>query len=234
MISQSDIPAIQQAIRQLTRLQREELAEWILNSTEVDDRVAEAKLLWGEPGSPRLLTADEYLQMESEGTTRYEFIDGEIFAMAGAVLRHEVIVTNVVAHFHTQLRGGPCKVFPSNTAVRLRVDRSDIFYLPDVTVARGPFTESSLDLQYLTNPSVVIEVLSPSTEAIDRREKALNYRHVTSLEEYVLIAQRAPVVTVYRRNHDWKPEVLTQLESVLEFRAVEVHLTLAEIYEGTR
>jgi Uma2 family endonuclease len=230
--TQADISTIKQAIRQLTRDQREDLAEWILNSADFGYPVSETAVAWG-PEPRRLLSVEEYLQMES-GAVRYEYIAGEIFAMSAPVLRHEVIVANLLANFHAQLRGGPCKVFSSNAAVRLQVDQSDIIYLPDVTVACGPFSEDALNLQYLTNPCVVVEVLSPATEATDRREKALNYRHAPSLEEYVLIAQRSPNVTLYRRSDDWKPTVLMEPDAVLEFRAAEVNMTLADIYEGTR
>jgi Uma2 family endonuclease len=228
-----DISAIQQAIRQLTRHQRERLAEWILNSGEFGDRIAETEPAWGEEKPRRLLSVEEYLQLEYDGF-RYEYIAGETFVMNSPNLRHRVIVANVLANLHMQMRGGPCKVLSSNVSVRLRVDESEIFYLPDVTIACGPFSQDSLNLEYLTDPTVVIEVSSPATEATDRREKALNYRHLPSLEEYVLIAQRPLSVTVYRRAEHWMPTVLTQLDAVVEFHAVEAHMTLAEIYEGAR
>jgi Uma2 family endonuclease len=231
--TQADISAIQQAIRQLTREQREELAEWILNTADFGPRVAETPLAWGDSGIRAVFSVEEYLEMK-RGAVRYEYVGGEIFAMNSPTVRHDVIVTNLLGNFHAQLRGGPCKMFSPNTAVRLRVDQSDIIYLPDLAVACGPFSEDALDLQYLANPVVVMEVSSPATEATDRREKALNYRRAPSLEEYVLIAQRPLNVTTYRRSNDWKPSILTEPDAVLELRAVEVHMTLADIYEGTR
>ena len=91
-----------------------------------------------------------------------------------------------------------------------------------------------LDQQYLTNLCVVVEVLSASTEAIDRREKAPNYRQLPSLEEYLLVAQRSMEVTVFPRSENWSPRVLTAPEDVFESRAVEVKVALADIYEGAR
>jgi Uma2 family endonuclease len=122
----------------------------------------------------------------------------------------------------------------SHAKVRLQVNREDTFYMPDLMIACGPFTDKILDTQYLTNPCVVVEVLSASTEAIDRREKALNYRHLPSLEEYLLVAQRSMEVTVLRRSENWSPQVLTAPEHVFESRAVEVKIPLSDIYEGAR
>jgi Uma2 family endonuclease len=106
--------------------------------------------------------------------------------------------------------------------------------MPDVMVACGPFTDKILDGRYLTNPCVVVEVLSASTEAIDRREKALNYRHLASLEEYLVVAQRSMEVTVFRRSENWSPRMLTTPEEVFESRAVEVKIAVADIYDGAR
>jgi Uma2 family endonuclease len=228
------IQDIQQAIRQLTRIQREDLAEWILNSADFSDRIAEAPAAYGVPREQRRFSLDEYLRIEEESAVNYEYLAGDIFAMSCPMLRHEVLVANLLGSLHGQLRGGPCKVFSSNTKLRLRGNGHDIVYHPDVTIACGPFSEDALSLQYLTNPCVVIEVLAPATEAIDRREKLLNYRHAPSLEEYVVIAQRPSQVTVYRRDDDWQSIVLTGSEAVMELRSVDVNLTLAEIYEGTR
>ena len=142
--------------------------------------------------------------------------------------------TNVAVQFQSQLRGTPCRAFSSKMKLRLQVDRDDIFYVPDVMVACGPFTEEALDAQWLTTPCVVVEVLSASTELIDKREKALTYRNIASLEEYVLVAQRSTEVTVFRRSDHWRPQVLTALEDVFESGAVEVNIALANIYEGVR
>jgi Uma2 family endonuclease len=228
--TQTEIHAIKQVIRQLSQIERKELAEWILDAG-FQLRVEETALAYGEP---RRLTVEEYLQLEEGEGVRYEYVAGQIFAMSSPLIRHEVIAANLLAHFHNQLRGGPCRAWSSHTKVRLQVNREDIFYMPDVMVACGPLTDKILDGKYLTNPCVVVEVLSASTEAIDRREKALNYRHLPSLEEYLVIAQRSMQVTVFRRSEDWRPQVLTALEDVFESRAVEVKFALADIYEGTR
>ena len=229
--SQTDIQAIRQAIRQLSRFEREELAEWMLNSPDFEVRVAETALAYG---GRHALTVEEYLQLEEESAVRHEYVAGQIFAMTSPLIRHELIVANLLCNFQSQLRGGPCKALSSHTKVGFQVDRADIFYFPDLTVACGPFTEEVLDQRYLTNPCVVVEVLSASTESIDRREKALNYRHIPSLEEYLIVAQRSMEVTVLRRSENWNARVMTGREDVFESRAVEVNVALADIYEGVR
>ena len=227
----ADILSIQQAIRRLSRIEREDLAEWILNSQVFDVRVEESTLAYG---GRRQLTVEEYLALEEDITIRHEYVAGQIFAMSSPLVRHEAIAGNLLFQIHSQLRGGPCRAWSSNTKVRLQVARDDIFYLPDVMVACGPFTDEVLDQRYLTNPCVIVEVLSASTEAIDRREKALNYRHIPSLEEYLLVAQRTMEVTILRRSENWIPQVLTAPQDVYESRAVEVNIPLADIYEGVR
>ncbi len=229
-IIQADLQSLQQAIRQLSRREREDLAEWILNSPDTEVGVAEMALRYG---GRRFMTVEEYLSME-EGLVRYEYIAGQIFAMGSPLNRHEMIVANLIGQFHSQLRGTPCRAFASNARVRLNVDGDDVFYTPDVLVSGGPFTDQVLEEPYLTNPCIIVEVLSASTEAIDRREKALNYRHVPSLEEYLLIAQRSMEVTVFRRGTNWSPQMLTAADDVFESRAVEVNIVLADIYDGTR
>jgi Uma2 family endonuclease len=113
--------------------------------------------------------------------------------------------------------------------LRLTVNADDIFYYPDVMVVCG---QNDLQVRYLSEPRLVIEVLSPSTERIDRREKAYHYREAPSVEEYVLIAQHAPHVTICRRSEAWEIQILTSPQEAAEFRSVELSLPLERIYEG--
>src|SRR3954451_24301128 len=116
----ADIHAIQQAILKLSRIEREELAEWILNSVDFVGRVGESVPAYGAP--QKLLTVEEYLDLD-QSAVRYEYVAGQIFAMSSPVIRHERIVANLFGHFHNQLQGGPCMAWGSNTKVRLRVNR---------------------------------------------------------------------------------------------------------------
>ena len=101
-------------------------------------------------------------------------------------------------------------------------------------IASGPLTAEALDLPYLTEPRLIVEVFSPVTEDIDRREKLLNYRRIPSLEEYVLVAQRTLEVIIFRRCDNWNPTVLISPDDVVESHSVELSVSLEEIYEGVR
>src|SRR5579862_3587498 len=164
-VTQNVIQAIEQAIQKLSRIDREDLAQWILDASVFEPRVEETALAYGES---RRLTVEEYLELQEKDGVRYEYVAGQIFAMSHPLIRHQAIVRNLLFHFQSQLRGGPCSAWDSQTAVRLQVDREDIFYISDVMVACGPLTDKILDGQYLINPCMVVEVLSASTEAIDR------------------------------------------------------------------
>jgi Uma2 family endonuclease len=232
--SQANIPVLQQLIRTLTRFQREELAEWILNSPDLTDGVAEFRSVYGPPSTRRLLTVEEFLHMEHGSPVRHEYVGGEIFEMRAPMPRHEVIVGNVLDQFRTQLGVGPSKVISSHLGLRLQVDGCELYYRPDIMIACGPLTAEALDLPYLTEPRLIVEVFSPVTEDIDRREKLLNYRRIPSVEEYVLIGQRSLEVLIFRRSDNWNPTVLTSPDDVLESRSVELSMSLEEIYEGIR
>lgn len=227
---EANIPALQQAIRVLTRYQREELAEWILNSGDFGDRVANTGLPYAERHT---LTVEEFLAIENGGSVRHELIGGEMFEMRAPMPRHEVIVQNVLKLLRAQLDGSPSTVIAEKLGLRLTVEQTDLFYRPDVMIACGPFTSEALDVPYVTEPRVIVEVFSPITEDIDRREKVLNYRRIAALEEYLLIAQRSPQVIVFRRDDDWNPFELTALDAVLESRSLQANMSLRDIYAGT-
>jgi Uma2 family endonuclease len=227
----ANIPALQQAIRALTRYQREELAEWILNSGDFGDEISEVEARLGGPLHP--LTVEEFLVIESGGSARHEFIGGEMFELRTPMPRHQVIVGNLLNLLRNQLRGSPSTLVTSELGLRLTIEQTDFFYRPDVVIARGPFTPATLDVPYLTDPRVIVEVFSPITEDIDRREKVLNYRRVAALEEYLLIAQRSPQVIAFRRSEDWRPVELTALDAVVESPSMDMRMTLREIYAGT-
>jgi Uma2 family endonuclease len=230
---QANIPALQQAIRTLTRLQREELAEWILNSADFNDRIAEIGVRWGMSDERHTLTVEEFLAIENGGAARHEYIAGEMFEMRAPMPRHEVIVANLLRQLREQLGSSPSTLIAANLGLRLRVEKTDLFYRPDVMVACGPFAPAALDLPYVTDPRLIVEVFSPITEDIDRREKVLNYRRIAALEEYLLIAQRSPQVIVFRRSDDWSPVELTALDAVVESHAMQLSVSLEEIYAGT-
>jgi Uma2 family endonuclease len=229
---EANIPALQLAIRRLTRFQREDLAEWMLNSGDFNDAVAEIGADYGAATARHPLTIEEFLEIESGGSARHEYIAGEMFEMRSPMPRHDRVVANLLGIFREQLATRPFNLVTSLLGVRLRVEQHDIFYRPDVMIASGPFTPAALDLPYLSDPAVIVEVFSPITEDIDRREKALNYQRITSLEEYVLIAQRSPLAIILRRSRDWHSSVLQGLDAIIESHALELSVSLKEIYAG--
>ena len=174
------------------------------------------------------MSVDEYLAFEEAGSVRHEYLGGEIHAMAGESIAHNTIALNIAGALRGKLRGGPCRAYMENVKVRLEVAREEIFYYPDVIVTCHP---TGVERLFVRLPTLIFEVLSPSTESTDRREKKSNYQQMPTLEEYVIVAQDRREVTVFRRADRWGGEAFTAPESVVEFRSVKQSLTVAEIYE---
>ena len=225
----SHIQDIKQAIDRLSPAERYNIAMWILESRDSGDHVAEPAPAYNTAPEIRLLSVEDYLDLEMSATERHEYVAGEIFAMCGASAAHQLIVGNVYSAFRNHLHGGPCRPFLSGFKVRLKNNRDEFLYYPDVMVACG---REGIEQYFLRNPKVIIEVLSPSTEGTDRREKFMNYRRISTLEEYILIAQDTPEVTIHRRSTEWKPTVLTALEAIGEIESIALSLPLAQVYDG--
>ena len=174
----------------------------------------------------RRMTVEEFLDSEDRSEGRHEFVEGEVFAMSGVSRRHSRIATNIGARLWTALRGGTCRVHLSD--VKLRIDR--IVYYPDVMVACGP---EPVDERLEVAPSIVVEVLSPSTERTDRREKALVYRSIAALVTYILVSQDERRVDRYFRDSagEWRRETVEDTGDVV-FQSTGLTLTLDEIYEA--
>ena len=222
---------IQHAIGQLPFGERVTLLEWVLESSPLSYHVAESAPAYAAaPAGVSFMTVDEYLKWEEHSPINHEYIAGQIFAMTTPVLRHQAILGNLHAAFHAHLKGGPCKAYVSNIKVQLKVDRADIVYCPDVLVACGP---QEMEQPIPQDSRLIVEVLSPSTQSIDRREKLLNYRFIPSLEEYVIVAQRTQCVTVHRRSEEWRPIVAEAPDAGIEFRSIGLTLALTSLYEGT-
>lgn len=175
------------------------------------------------------ISVEDYLAFERTSEVRHEFIDGEVHAMSGSSEAHNRIAGNIFAALHGRLRGGKCSVYMNDFKVRLEVARRDVFYYPDVVVSCHP---SGIEQYYLRLPTLVFEVLSPSTEKIDRREKKMSYEQAPTLEEYAIVAQNRFEVTIYRRSEGWRGEILTDERARVELRSIQQTLTLAEIYEA--
>ncbi|MCW2313537.1 Uma2 family endonuclease [Rhodoferax antarcticus] len=175
---------------------------------------------------PRL-TAEDYLSGELTSDIRHEYVDAEVYVMAGAGEAHNLIALNVASFLRSHARGGPCRVFISD--MKLHVATWKAFYYPDVMVVCDP---DDAQTYYKQSPSLVVEVLSPSTESIDRREKMLAYRTLPSLREYLLIAQDKRQLELYRRadDGDWLVAVRAETGAV-QLDSVNASLALDEVYE---
>ena len=178
---------------------------------------------------PRLTPA-QYLEAERSAEFRHEYYDGQIYAMSGGSYRHFQIIGNIAGELHATLKKRPCAVGSSD--LRLRVSPDGLYTYPDVIVICGDpkFADDQHDT--LLNPALIVEVLSPSTEAYDRGFKSAQYRTVESLEEYALVSQVEPRVEVFRRQTGghWLLSEAIGLEAVCHFESLDCAVPLAEIY----
>ena len=172
---------------------------------------------------------DEYLTLERESDVRHEYLDGEIFAMLGASRTHNTLVSNLIAAIHPHLRGTPCRIASSD--MKALIATAKHAYYPDLLVSCNDPAEE-IDDYTETQPRLIIEVLSPSTAAIDRREKRLAYQQLESLQHYVLITQTEPLVEVYNRQaNGWTYTSYAAGESVA-LSSLDLLLPMTVIYEG--
>ena len=172
------------------------------------------------------ISVGDYLAGELISDIKHEYINGEVFAMAGAKRTHNLIAGNIFAALHNHLRGTPCQVFNSDMKVGVLTATDDIFYYPDVQVS----CEKNGNDHYNAEPKLIVEVLSDSTERKDRVEKFYTYRKLASLEEYVLVAQDCLRVEIYRRRNGWDLELLGEGQR-FQLESVELPLTVADVYQ---
>lgn len=178
---------------------------------------------------PRL-SPNEYLDLERKAETRSEYLDGRLYAMSGGTYSHGLIVSSLNVLLGTRLRGSQCRVTVSD--VRVRISSDGPYYYPDVMAVCSPpqFADDRRDS--VLNPVLIVEVLSPSTEAYDRGLKAAQYRRIDSLQEYVLVWQDQPRIEVLRRQPSggWFLSEAIGLDSVCTLESVRCDLPLAEVY----
>lgn len=190
------------------------------------------------------LTPEEYIALERKAipdadTVRSEYVKGKIIAMSGASREHNLITNNISGELRNLLKGSGCETYASDMRVSAPVTPS--YFYPDVVVVceEPRFEDDVFDI--LLNPIILVEVLSPSTEAYDRGEKFSYYRHLASLQEYILVSQDKVLVERYRRPQkhetepvtakDWIFTAFQALEDILPLTAIQCELPLQEIYE---
>ncbi|MDQ3685084.1 MAG: Uma2 family endonuclease [Acidobacteriota bacterium] len=193
------------------------------------------------PKSGLLYTEAEYLALERESEERHEYLDGLIYAMAGESPEHGAICTNLVGQLYNQLRGKPCQAFSKDTKVRSgpapqsRYATKGLYSCPDIMVVCGEprFHDKYRDV--LINPTVIIEVLSPTTEGFDRGLKFVRYRtHLESLTDYVVVSQSRPLVEHFTRQPDSRWLIATtavELAESVALTSIDCELVLNEVYD---
>jgi Uma2 family endonuclease len=175
---------------------------------------------------------EDWLAIERTATDqRSEYVAGEVFAMAGGTEAHNLIVLNVSAELRAQLKARPCRVYPSD--MKVRIASNDVCTYPDVMVICGErqFYDDRRDV--VTNPSLIVEVLSNSTEAYDRGDKFRHYRGLPSLQAYLLLSQYRVQAELFLRQPDgtWSLSGYEDPSETIVLRVVEAQLSLAEVYD---
>jgi Uma2 family endonuclease len=174
-------------------------------------------------------TEEEYLALEREAEEKSEYFDGEIFAMSGGTGAHSLIASGVITALSNQLRGGSCRVY--NSDMRIAIQSIGKYTYPDVAVVCGQSIYRDESNDTLVNPVLIVEVLSPSTEAYDRGEKFRPYRAIESLGEYVLVSQGEPRIESYARHNDhWVLTEAAGLDATITLNSIGCVVPLADVY----
>jgi Uma2 family endonuclease len=181
----------------------------------------------------RFLTPEEYLEIEDKAEYKSEYFAGEMFAMAGGSDNHSLLAVEAARILGNQFVGRPCLVY--NSDMRIRVSKTGLYTYPDVSAVCGPSQLEGGHNQTLLNPNLIVEVLSPSTEAYDRGRKFEHYRTIPSLTQYVLIATDRVHADVFTRGNEgvWMLASASKPDDMLHLTSVDCTMRLADLYEKT-
>ena len=175
------------------------------------------------------LSYAEYLELERTSETKHEYVNGEVLAMSGGSPEHARLQARMVRVLGAALAGEPCEPFTSD--LRVRIESTGRATYPDVTVICGAIARASDDHDAVTNPTVLVEVLSDSTESADRGDKWAHYQRIASLQHYVLVSQKEPRIEVFtRETHGWHYDDVR--EGRVELRSLGISLAIDEIYRS--
>lgn len=179
-----------------------------------------------------IVTAEEYLDLERSAHDKSEYIDGRILAMAGGSERHNRLVANLIIALGSQLRGRSCRVYPSD--LKVWIPRGPRYFYPDVTVICGPaeFFDEREDV--VTNPVLLVEVISDGTAAMDRGLKLQSYTQIPTLQDYLLVSQESPRIERYARGEGgpWLYTEHTEREARINLAAIGCVLTLSDVFDA--
>ena len=177
-------------------------------------------------------TLDEYYSLERAGDARYEYWNGEIVCMSGGTLPHATISGNLYLSIGGQIAGGKCRAFTADMAIKIPM--LPPYRYPDLSVVCGqPNIEKISGMTTLTNPILIVEVLSPDSESRDQNEKREAYHALSSLQEYLVVAQNLPHIAHYlRKNDKWLRSDYADMDKVIELPSINCRITLKEVYDG--
>jgi Uma2 family endonuclease len=181
------------------------------------------------------LTIEEYLEFEKDSIEKHEYYRGEIFAMSGTLVTHNIIASNTFGLLYQKLKGkGGCR--PFNSDLRIHIEKNTLFTYPDISVICGEVITLNDDNFNALNPTVIIEILSQSTKNYDRGDKFKLYRDIDSLKEYILIDSLSVGIEAFRLNEHshWELEEYKTIDEVLQIPTLDVALSIKEIYDGTK
>jgi Uma2 family endonuclease len=185
----------------------------------------------GLPQRARRLTPAEYLDIERAATCRSEYFDGEMFAMAGGSPRHSLIKVNICSEIRARLKRSSCTAYDSD--LRILVSATGLYTYPDASVICGPLEFEDQRHDTVLNPTLIVEVLSDSTEAYDRGKKFSHYRQIASLREYLLVSQEEAKIERFLRNDNgtWTLTEAAGLEATLPLPSLGIEICLGEVFD---
>ena len=177
------------------------------------------------------VSPEEYLASERKAEFKSEYLDGVVYALAGASKRHNLIVANIIITLGGQLKGRTCRVYPSD--LKVRIPNSKRFFYPDVSVVCGDDEFADDEQDIILNPTLIVEVSSESTAAFDRGKKFLSYQQIDSLQEYLLVSQDEILIEGYvtQGNDTWLYTKVTGPEGSLRLTSIECDLALKDVYD---
>ena len=181
-----------------------------------------------------VVSSEEYLRFERDSETRHEFLDGIVYAMAGETPDHSRICFNLITITGSQIRDKPCEGFSPN--MKVRAGLGGLYAYPDLMIVCGEAIFHDEHGDVLLNPTVIFEVLSPSTEKYDRGEKFLRYQQIESLQDYVMVSQDNSRVEHHHRQPDgtWNATEVNGLDAVLVLSSIDCRISLDEVYRNTK
>ncbi|HRH48090.1 MAG TPA: Uma2 family endonuclease [Panacibacter sp.] len=184
--------------------------------------------------SKQKFSIEDYLEIENTSIEKHEYYKGEIFAMSGAKMPHNDISKNLSGNLYVKLKGKKCQSYGSD--VRIHIESNTLFTYPDISIICGDVVTRNNDDYNVLNPTVIIEILSPSTKNYDRGEKFKLYRDIPTLKEYILVDSESIHIEVFRlnENNHWELEEYNSTENLLHIKAINENILISEIYEGVK